>query len=260
VTGRFHSILARDRNEGDTMTGQLSTRERAFRAVLGVCLAFVAYHVGLGSSGTEPLWLAWGALVIAVVALATAAIGSARQLSRVGLNEDWSLGYLAARLYVGWEFLYAGWDKATNSWYNGGGAGEVKGTLLGAVTSSHATAKNPYPPVADWFGTAARHMAPHSELLSYLVVTGELCVGIGLITGLFLRLSAFFGVALNSLFMFSGSLGAGLNPEMVLLGMGVLLAPSSSVYALSIDRYLLRPALHGVRFDFAPHRPHAPAV
>jgi thiosulfate dehydrogenase [quinone] large subunit len=242
------------------MMGRLSTRERVFRGVLGVCLAFVAYHVGLGSSGTEPFWLAWGALVVAIVAIATATIGSARQLSRVGLNEDWSLGYLAARLYVGWEFLYAGSVKATNSWYNGGGAAEVKGTLLGAVASSHATAKNPYPPVADWFGSAARHMAPHSELLSYLVVTGELCVGIGLITGLFLRLSALFGVALNSLFMFSGALGAGLNPEMVLLGMGVLLAPSSSLYALSIDRYLLRPILRSARFEFAPLQPHTAGI
>jgi thiosulfate dehydrogenase (quinone) large subunit len=235
-------------------------RERGFRVFLGVSLAFVAYHVGLTSSGTEPRWLAWGALVLAVVALATAATGSAGRLSRVGLNEDWSVGYLAARLYVGWEFLYAGWDKATNSWYNGGGAGEVKGTLAGAVASSHATAKNPFPPVADWFGWASQHvLMSHSELLSYLVVTGELCVGIGLITGLFLRLSAFFGVALNSLFMFAGALGAGLNPEMVLLGMGVLLATAPGVYALSADRYLLRPGLRGMRLAVPHLHHHAPA-
>jgi thiosulfate dehydrogenase (quinone) large subunit len=241
------------------MNGSLTARERAFRGVLGAFLVFVAFHVGLGSAGTEPRVLAWGALVVGVVSLATAGFGSAGRLSLLGLDESWSLGYLAARLYVGWEFLYAGLDKATNSWYNGGGAGEVKGTLTGAVAQSHATAANPYPAVSDWFGSTANALAPHAQLLSYLVVTGELCVGIGLITGLFLRLSAFFGVALNSLFMFSGALGAGLNPEMVLLGMGVLLASVSGVYALSADRYLLARVRNGVQVDWAQRHAHAHA-
>ena len=70
---------------------------------------------------------------------------------RVGLDANWSVGYLAARLYVGWEFLYAGLDKATNSWYSGAGAGAVKGTLTGAIAQSHATAANVAPAVANWF-------------------------------------------------------------------------------------------------------------
>jgi thiosulfate dehydrogenase (quinone) large subunit len=241
------------------MNGFLTVRERAFRGALGLFLAFVAYHVGLGSSGTEPAVLAWGALAVAIVALATAATGKVGLLSRLGLDANWSLGYLAARLYVGWEFLYAGWDKASNSWYNGGGAGAVKGTLTGAVAQSHATATNPYPAVSDWFGSTANALAPHAQLLSYLVVTGELCVGIGLITGLFLRLSAFFGVALNSLFMFAGALGAGLNPEMVLLGAGVLLASAPGVYALSVDRYLLPRLRTGVALEWDHLHAHAPA-
>ncbi|MEO9175668.1 MAG: DoxX family membrane protein, partial [Gaiellales bacterium] len=146
------------------------------------------------------------------------------------------------------------------SWYSGGGAGEVKGTLTGAVAQSHTTAANPYPAVSDWFGSTANWLAPHSELLSYLVVTGEICVGIGLIVGLFLRLSAFFGIALNSLFMFAGALGAGLNPEMVLLGMGVLLASAPGVYALSVDRYLLPRLRAGVPLEWTHRHVHAPAA
>jgi thiosulfate dehydrogenase [quinone] large subunit len=238
------------------MNGSLTARERGVRGVLGVFLAFVAFHVGLGSAGTEPAVLAWGALALAVVALATAVTGSASRLSRVGLDEDWSIAYLAARLYVGWEFLYAGWDKATNSWFSGGGAGAVKGTLAGAIAQSHASAADPHPAVANWFGSVSQHvLLPHAELISYLVVTGEICVGIGLITGLFLRLSAVFGVALNSMFMFAGALGAGLNPEMVLLGMGIVLASAPGVYALSIDRYLLPRLRGGLRVGL-PH-PHA---
>ena len=227
------------------MNGSLTVQERAFRGVLGVFLAFVAYHVGLGSSATEPAVLAWGALAVAIVALATAGLGAVGSLTRVGLDRSWSLGFLAARLYVGWEFLHAGWEKAGASWFSGGGTDAVKGTLAGAVASSHATAANPHPAVSNWFGSVAQHvLIPHAELMSYLVVTGELCVGIGLITGLFLRLSAILGVAMNSLFMFAGALGAGLNPEMVLLGMGVALTGAAGVYALSVDRFLL-PRLRG---------------
>jgi thiosulfate dehydrogenase (quinone) large subunit len=237
------------------MNGNLSMRERVFRGALGLFLAFVAYHVGLGSAGTEPKVLAWGALILALVALVTAATGNAGRLARVGLDADWSIGYLAARLYVGWEFLYAGLDKATNGWYHGAGAGAVKGTLSGAVAGSHATATNPFPPVANWYGWTAQHVfMSHSELLSYLVVTGEICVGIGLITGLMIRLSAIFGVTLNSLFMFSGALGAGLNPEMVLLGMGLVFGKAPGLYALSLDRYLL-PRLSGLRLSMPKSQP-----
>jgi thiosulfate dehydrogenase [quinone] large subunit len=239
--------------------GATSTiRERTFRGALGVFLAFVAYHVGLGSSGTEMFVLAWGALILAVAALATAGLGTAGPLARVGLDTDWSLGFLAARLYVGWEFLYAGWDKATNGWYSGGGEGAVSGTLGGAVAQSHASAADPHPAVSNWFGWTASHLVHHSELLSYLVVTGEIAVGIGLITGLLLRLSAFFGVALNSLFMFAGALGAGLNPEMVLLGMGVLVTSAAGVYALSIDRYMLPRLRPNLRVELL-HLHHAPS-
>jgi len=241
------------------MSGMLTVRERAFRAALGVFLAFVAYHVGLGASGTEPRVLAWGALILAVIALLTAATGTAGRLARVGLDANWSVGYLAARLYVGWEFFYAGWDKATNSWFSGAGAGAVKGTLTGAIAQSHVTAATPHPAVANWFGWAAQHLLiSHSELFSYLVVTGEICVGIGLIAGLFLRLSAFFGIALNSLFLFAGALGAGLNPEMVLLGMGVMLAAAPSLYALSVDRLLL-PRLRSLELPLVHLHHHQPA-
>lgn len=229
------------------MTGSLTTRERLVRVALGLFLAFIAVHVGLTGPGVEPTAVAWGALALAVCALTTAAIGTAGVLSRVGLHADWSMAFLAARLYVGWEFLYAGWDKASNSWFSGAGETEVHGLLLGAVGQSHASAQNPNPGVAGWFASLADHVfLPHSELLSYLLVTAELCVGIGLILGLLLRASSFFAVALNSLFMFAGVLSAGLNPLMLLLGMGILLATAPGVRVMSVDGYLWH-LLSGIR-------------
>jgi hypothetical protein len=74
---------------------------------------------------------------------------------------------------------------------------------------------------------------------------------------LFVRLSAFFRVVLNSLFMYAGALGAGLNPEMVVLGTVVLMGPGDAVYAAPADRHLvprLREQLHlGSRTDQIAH-------
>ena len=243
------------------MTGVLTTRERIVRVLLALFAFGVAINVGLTGHGSmEPIVLAWGALLISVYAIMTAVWGSAGDTARVGLDADWSLEYLAARLFVGWEFLYAGWLKATNGWYTQhAGAAEVKGILAGAVAQSHATAQNPFPPVSHWFGWAADNMLmQHAELISYLVVTGEVLVGIGLILGLFTKVSAFFGITLNTLFMSAGALGAGLNPEMVIPGMIVLLGVAPAVYALSVDRYLLpwlREELHHAPSEQLQHAP-----
>ena len=241
------------------MNGALTQRERIVRVLLGLFAFGAALNVGLtGHGSAEPIVLAWGALLIAVYALSTAAMGSAGGTARVGLDADWSLEYLAARLFVGWEFLYAGWEKATNGWYTQhAGTAEVKGILAGAVAQSHASAQNPFPPVSHWFGWAADNMlVQHAQLIGYLVVTGELLVGIGLILGLFLKVSAFFGVTLNTLFMSAGALGAGLNPEMVIPGMIVLLGVAPAVYAFSVDRYLI-PWLRtrAPRIEAARHAP-----
>jgi thiosulfate dehydrogenase (quinone) large subunit len=240
------------------MSAPVTSRERVFRGALAVFLAFCAYNVGLTGGGTEPTVLAWGCAILAVVALATAIAGAAGPLARVGLDADWSVGFLAARLYVGWEFLHAGWLKLTSSWYTQhAGTLEVKGILQGAIAQSKATAQNPFPAVPHWFAYLADHVfLPHAQLISYLVVTGELLVGIGLTLGLFLRLSAFFGVTLNALFMFAGALGVGLNPEMALLGLFVLTGPAVAIYAVSADRYLVD-RLH---LPILPtHGRHAPA-
>lgn len=243
------------------MRRSISYRERALRGALGVFLAFVAANVGLtGHGSAEPTVLAWGAAVLAAVALVTAIAGSSGPLARVNLDADWSVAYLAARLFVGWEFLYAGWEKATHGWYsNAAGTAEVKGLLGGAIAQSHASAQNPFPPVAHWFAWAADNVfIPHAQLVGYLVVTGELLVGIGLVLGLFLRLSAFFGVAMSALFMWAGALGAGINPEMIIPGILLVVGIAPGVFAATADRYVL-PRIRGARMRPPTTTRHAPA-
>lgn len=224
------------------MSNPLTLRERLVRVVLGAFFVLVAFAVGLtGHASTEPTVLAWGALVLAVAAFGSAVIGGCRPLTRVGLDADWSLALLAGRLFVGWEFLYAGWLKATGGWYtHAAGTAEVRGVLNGAITQSHATAQDPFPAVPHWFAwLAANVLADHAQLIGYLVVTAEVLVGTCLIIGLGTRLAALFAVSLNTLFMFAGALGGGLNPEMVIPGLIVLLDPARAIHGLSIDRHVL---------------------
>ena len=56
---------------------------------------------------------------------------------------------------------------------------------------------------------------------------------------------------MNALFLLSGSLSAGLNPEMIILGMVVLFGAAPAVYALTVDRYYL-PRLHTIRLRKPP--------
>ena len=238
------------------MIDSLKIRDQAFRVGLGVLLAFVAISVGLASSATDARVVAWGALALAIVAFASFSPAVLNVLARVGLDQEWSLAYLAARLFVGWEFLHAGWEKASTNWYHGAGGSEVHGFLGGAVAGSHGAAGS-FPAVSHWFAwTSSNVFIAHASPISYMVVTAELCIGIGLILGLFLRLSAFFAVLLNAMFLLAGSLSAGLNPEMVILGMVVLLGVAPAVYALSIDRYLL-PRLHTIKLPTAHPAPEA---
>lgn len=224
------------------MSASLTPRERLVRTALGGLLVLIAFTVGLtGHAAVEPLVLAWAALILAVVAVTTAVAGTSGPLGRAGLAADWSLALFAGRLFVGWEFLYAGWLKATGGWYtHAAGTAEVKGVLAGAVAQSHASAQNPFPAVPHWFAwTATNVFTDQAQAIGYLLATGEVLVGACLILGLCTRPAAFFGVTMNSLFMFAGALGAGLNPEMVIPGLLILAGPTEAIHALSVDRQAL---------------------
>jgi uncharacterized membrane protein YphA (DoxX/SURF4 family) len=49
---------------------------------------------------------------------------------------------------------------------------------------------------------------PNAALFSYLVVFGEIAVGLALILGLFTGIASFFGGFMNASFIFAGTAGA----------------------------------------------------
>jgi thiosulfate dehydrogenase (quinone) large subunit len=155
-----------------------------------------------------------------------------------GILRDPRLGmvWLAARLFVGWKFLEAGWDKVTGSGWMSSTEG-ING-FLGGAGSPEATAGE-HASVSVWYAWLVNHVFLHMQgLLSYLVPLGEVAIGIGLILGIFTLGAAFFGAVLNLLFMLSGSLSAGINPIMFGLGMLIMFA-GSAAYVYGADRILL---------------------
>jgi thiosulfate dehydrogenase [quinone] large subunit len=144
--------------------------------------------------------------------------------------------WLAARLFVGWKFLEAGWDKVTGEGWLG--STEAIHGFLGGAASPEATAGE-HASVSTWYAWLVNHVFLHaSGLLSYLVPFGEMAIGIGLILGIFTLGAAFFGAMLNLLFMLSGSLSAGINPIMFGLGLMIMFA-GSAAYVYGVDRVLM---------------------
>jgi thiosulfate dehydrogenase [quinone] large subunit len=149
------------------------------------------------------------------------------------------LVWLAARLWLGWEFLHAGWEKTfgseSSAWW--GSTSAVHGYLSHAA--SPQSTSGAHPPVAHWYAGVVNHVfLPIDSVFAVAIPLGELLVGIGLILGLFTMASAFFGVLMNLNFLLAGSTSAGLNPLMFGLGLLIVFAGSAS-YVYGVDRVAL---------------------
>ena len=145
--------------------------------------------------------------------------------------------WLIVRLYVGWAWLSAGWEKMHNPVWVGPKAGvAVQGFLNGALsktTGAHAD-------VQSWYGSFISGFAiHHTAALSYLVTYGELLVGIALILGIFTGIAAFFGSFMNMNYLLAGTVSV--NPVLLILGLFLILAWRIAGW-YGLDRYVL-PAL-----------------
>lgn len=136
--------------------------------------------------------------------------------------------WLVLRLYLGYEWLTAGWGKVTNPdgvWVGAKAGAAIAGFLNGALQKTTGE----HPDVSGWYAWFIQNVAqPHPIIFSYLVAYGEIAVGLGLIAGLFTALAAFFGLAMNFNFMFAGTVSV--NPLMALIGIFLILAWRTSGY------------------------------
>jgi thiosulfate dehydrogenase [quinone] large subunit len=143
--------------------------------------------------------------------------------------------WLVVRLYVGYEFIIAGWHKfSTPAWVDGSGAG-ILGFWKGALGTTPAGA-----PVItfDWYRMFIQFLVDTNSAgwFSYVIVFGELAVGIGLILGIFTGLAATGGLLMNMAFLLAGTTST--NPVMAILGVLLILAWKNAGY-IGLDYFLL---------------------
>jgi len=179
--------------------------------------------------------------------------------------------WLIARVWLGWEWLQAGWSKVfggniTWRFWNWGdaaysltGDGNIGWVRSGTVTMPDGSqrAQDIGDAVAGFArgalerGTAGEHPdIAYSWYVSFLewvrdsahtflgpvVAIGEVVIGVALILGMFVGIMAFLGAILNFTFVFAGS--AGVNPAMIAVA-GVLILAWRNAGWYGLDRYLL---------------------
>ncbi len=157
------------------------------------------------------------------------------RLSRL-LFADTRLGWLwlLVRLYVGWGWLQAGWEKLHNPAWVGGRAGTgLHGFLVGALVK--ATGSNPA--VQGWYAAFLRDFVMHHTVVfSYMVALGETVVGVALLLGLVTGISAFCGAFMNMNYLLAGAVSV--NPVWFLLELFLILAWRISGW-YGADRWVL---------------------
>ncbi|SDM29946.1 DoxX family protein [Sediminibacillus halophilus] len=137
-------------------------------------------------------------------------------------------GLLAViRIYLGYQFLHAGIEKLT------GGGFDASGFLQGAI----ASATGEHPAVQGWWATFLEHVAlPNATLFSFLVMWGEVLVGIALILGLLTNFATLMGMVMNFAFLFSGTVST--NGQMILLAIFVIVA-GANAGKYGLDRWAM---------------------
>ena len=143
--------------------------------------------------------------------------------------------WLVVRVYVGYDFLTAGWHKFTTpAWMDGSGQG-----IIGFWKGALGTTASGAPVITfDWYRGFLQFLVDTNSAgwFSYVIVFGELAVGIGLILGAFTGLAAAGGLVMNMAFMLAGTTST--NPVLAILGVLLILAWKNAGY-IGLDRYLL---------------------
>jgi thiosulfate dehydrogenase [quinone] large subunit len=153
-------------------------------------------------------------------------------------NRAAGLFWLPIRVFVGLSFLDAGLHKLSDPGWTQGGS-----SLLGfwqhavAVPEAPARAAITY----DWYRDFIQFLININAepWFAWLVLLGEIAIGVGLIFGVLTGIAAFFGALMNMSFLLAGS--ASTNPVLFTFGIGLMLAWKVAGY-YGVDRYLL-PAL-----------------
>lgn len=149
--------------------------------------------------------------------------------------------WLVVRLYLGWLWLSAGYEKLLNpAWFGSNAGAAMQGFVQGALSKT----TDAHPDVQMWYASFLQHtVLPHLWIWSHAITFGEMAVGLGLIVGLFTGTAAFFGFFMNLNFMLAGSIST--NPIMMVIALCIMAAWRVAGY-WGLDRYAsrIRRSLH----------------
>ncbi len=149
-------------------------------------------------------------------------------------NTKTSLVWLVIRLYVGYQWLVAGWEKIHSPVWVGNQAGPA---LQGFIQGALAKTPGAHSDVAGWYAWFLQHaVLPHVNVWSHCIAYGELLVGIALILGLLTGIAAFFGLFMNLNYLLAGTVS--INPILFVLTIGIMMAWRVAGY-IGLDCYVL---------------------
>ncbi|MFC7063381.1 DoxX family protein [Halobacillus seohaensis] len=141
-------------------------------------------------------------------------------------NDKVAMVLAIIRIYLGYTWLTAGIGKVT-------GGFDTSGFLQGAI----GNAQGAHPAVQPWWATFLETVAlPNHELFTFLVMWGEVLVGIALILGLFTNFAALAGIMMNFAFLLSGTTST--NPQMVILTIFLIVA-GANAGKYGLDRWVM---------------------
>src|SRR5690348_5267546 len=105
-------------------------------------------------------------------------------------NKYASMMLFVLRLYVGYEWLTAAWEKLTGETAFSA-AGFLKGAIDKPVLVAHTKDVLEYPTLVAFLKSFA---LPHVDIFNLIVPIGEFLVGLGLILGCLTTAAIFFGL------------------------------------------------------------------
>ncbi len=141
--------------------------------------------------------------------------------------------WLILRVYVGWEWLSAGWQKLGNPAWTGEHAGAA---VQGFLSSALQKTAGAHPDVQSWYAGVIHFSLNHTVAFSYLITFGEITVGVALILGLLTGIAAFFGSFMNANYLLAGTVSV--NPILLLAQILIILAWRVAGW-YGVDKYLL---------------------
>jgi thiosulfate dehydrogenase [quinone] large subunit len=143
--------------------------------------------------------------------------------------------FLGFRLFLGYEWVEAGLHKLQDpKWFQTGEALRGYWERAAAVPEAPARPAITYP----IYRSLIQFMLDNNwdSWFNYVIIFGEMLIGIGLILGGLTAIAAFFGILMNFTFLYAGSVSS--NPTFIVLGVLIIVGWRVAGW-WGLDRFLL---------------------